>query len=82
MKTYEFRQTISLKRKQNQVVGRTAGLALWKSQTNRNVLSRAHEGNLGLALWKSQTNRNLMLYDDIGDTGLALWKSQTNRNPW
>lgn len=36
MKTYKFRQTISLKRKQNQVVGRTAGLALWKSQTNRN----------------------------------------------
>ena len=61
MKTYKFRQTISLKRKQNQVVGRTAGLALWKSQTNRNFGALWRSLTNGLALWKSQTNRNLLL---------------------
>ena len=34
------------------------GLALWKSQTNRNITAHVRGTVQGLALWKSQTNRN------------------------
>ena len=57
-----------------------SGLAVQKSQANRNAEIDQCCALVGLAVQKSQANRNEPSEALIRSTGLAVQKSQANRN--
>ena len=56
------------------------GLAVQKSQANRNYSPGKPRQDKGLAVQKSQANRNHVLPHQGRPGGLAVQKSQANRN--
>jgi len=64
----------------SQHVTHTSGLAVQKSQANRNVPEGTHFAVCGLAVQKSQANRNRLERMSHSWRGLAVQKSQANRN--